>query len=81
MELKSDGTGTGTSFMGAQPLKWSYDKTTQKLSIISGEVDLGGGLTLEADTTDNISITKIDASNLWLSYDDAGTACEERYTK
>jgi len=81
MEFKADGTGSSVSFMGTQAMKWSYDNSTQKLKIITEELVLGEGVTLEADTTENIAITKIDASNLWLSYDDEGTACEEKYTK
>jgi len=81
MEFKADGTGSSVSFMGTQAMKWSFDNSTQKLKIITEELVLSEGVTLDADTTENIAITKIDASNLWLSYDDEGTACEEKYTK
>jgi hypothetical protein len=81
IEFKADGTGTSTIFLGSQPLTWSYDKTTERLRLETETVDLGDGITLEGSVIEGAEIIKLDASNLWFSYEDEGIEIEERYTK
>lgn len=81
IEFKADGTGNSVSLFGTQALTWSYNETNNTLKIEMEALDLGEGLTLDASIIENAEITKIDASNLWYSYDDEGVIIEERYTK
>ncbi len=81
IEFKADGTGTSTSFLGAQPFTWSYDAATEKLSMQMQAVDLGGGLSIDASVIEGAEITKIDASSLWYTYKSDSLTVEEHYKK
>jgi hypothetical protein len=80
-DFKEDGTGTSTfTGFGSQPLTWSYNTTTEKLTISAELVDLGNNAFMDGFTYVG-DITKIDASNFWFSFQDAGKEIEERYVK
>ncbi|MDH5399300.1 MAG: hypothetical protein OEX02_14210 [Cyclobacteriaceae bacterium] len=80
-EYKEDGTGVSTiTGLGEQQFTWSYDATTEKLTINMAFTDFGGGVTSQ-ETTIVGDITKLDATNLWYTYQDAGVTAEERFVK
>ena len=80
-EYKEDGTGVSTiTGLGEQQFTWSYDATTEKLTINMAFTDFGGGVTSQ-ETTIVADITKLDATNLWYTYQDAGVTAEERFVK
>jgi len=81
IEFNEDGTGSTSSLLGSQPLTWSYDETTEKLRIETETVDMGEGVTIEGKIIEGAEITKIDASNLWFTYQEDGITVEERYKK
>jgi len=80
-EYKVDGTGgINMSGIGTQPFTWTHDVATGKLTITKEAVDYGGGVTSPADTIDAV-ITKLDATNLWYTYQESGSTVEERFIK
>ena len=79
-EFLADGTGEDITFMGPQPFTWSYDASTEKLTIITEEVILDEIFSIAADTV-VANITKLDDTSLWYTHDDDGVAIEERYLK
>lgn len=81
IEFKANGSGTTVSLFGAQPFTWSYDESTEKLRIETEAIDDGNGVTVEAHLIEAAEIIKIDASNLWYTYEEDGAVIEIHYKK
>jgi len=80
IDFLEDGTGEELSVFGTQSLTWSYEATTEKLTIITADLDTGDGLVILGDTI-VADIVQLDDVSLWFKYNDGQMDIEERYRK